>query len=122
MIGWIEKECAEMSRIGFFYKKHGKLPQAENTFRLIVEMREKSGDSDSLELGMTYYALASIYADQCKFEAAKPLYKKAVEIYQKHDRANIDNVLWYSVALADLQSMSEKKFDFSNIEPLQREA
>jgi hypothetical protein len=122
MIGWLERECADLTRIASFYKKHGKLSQAENSYRLIVAMREKNYDIDSLELGIAYYSLASVLADKSEFEGAKPLFRKAVEIYQKHDRSRMDNPLWYCDTLADLQALADENLDSDETEPSQREA
>jgi len=102
-------ECEQLSSIAAVYQKHGKLRLAENSYKLIIDLREKNSDTDSLELAVTYYKLAEVNSDLGNYSKARPLYTKAVSIFEKHNGDHQLSALWYWDALVKLRSISDEK-------------
>lgn len=106
-MSWFDRECKQLSKMASIYAKRGKYPQAENSYRLVIDMLEKNDEAYSLDLALAYFRLAELYSDQCKFSEAAPYYRRAVFVYQKVFPNEGTSALWYSIVLMKIQKLAE---------------
>ena len=91
---------------------YGKLRQfesAENLYRVIIDELEKAGLVYDQRLALALYSLGELCSDQQKFGEALPLYRRAVEIWERTHPVECLSVLWYSEALLKMQQLSEQQ-------------
>lgn len=73
--------------------ERGKIPEAEVKFLAALEEAEKFGEEDP-RLALSLNNLAAMYHEQGKYTLAEPLYKRALDIYEKiHGEIHADVAL-----------------------------
>jgi tetratricopeptide (TPR) repeat protein len=90
------------------YRKLGQFAAAENLYRVVIDELEKTGLVHDERLALALYSLAEVCSDQQRTGEALPLYKRAVEIWEKTHPIESLSVLWYSEALIKMQQLIDQ--------------
>lgn len=77
------QEVRQLKLIAALYTKRSKFREAESVYKAVLVIQEKYLGEFSPELALTYYQLAEVYSDLNQYVQARPLYEKAVHIWEK---------------------------------------
>src|SRR6202021_1730625 len=81
---WNSKHpLSELSHMASVYRKLGQFAAAENLYRVIIDELEKTGQVHDQRMALVLYSLAELCSDQQRTGEALPLYKRAVEIWER---------------------------------------
>jgi len=95
-------------------KEHGQYAEALKLYTLAIEEAEKFGPSDP-RLATSLNNLAELYRTQGKYDAAEPLYKRSLAIYEKALGPDHPNV---ATSLENLANLYHVQGDYAKAEPL----
>ena len=78
-----EFTAASINNLGVLYQKQGRYSEAENLFKISLQIREKVFPRGHSEVAASYLNLGMTQLAQNKFNLAKPLLLKAVSLTKK---------------------------------------
>lgn len=97
------------------YKKQGKFRQAEKPARQLLETYRQLHSNDHLKTAMAAHNLAIIYHMQQKYGQAEPLYKHALTVKTKFQRAGAPDLLQLLLSYADLLQKTHREAEAENL-------
>lgn len=77
-----EREVGQLKLIATLYKKRSLLREAEHVYKTVISLQEKYLGFCHAEVALSCYQLAEVYSDLSQYSLARPLYARAVEIWQ----------------------------------------
>jgi tetratricopeptide (TPR) repeat protein len=105
-----EQEIRQMRTIAALYTKRSKLREAEAVYKSLLTIQEKHNGEFSPELALTCYQLAEVYADLGQYICARPLYERAVCIWESLGNLKLvkpEETIFFMDALVALQTNNE---------------
>jgi tetratricopeptide (TPR) repeat protein len=105
-----EQEIRQMRTIAALYMKRSKFREAETVYKSLVTILEKHSGKFSPELALTCYQLAEVYAELGQYKCARPLYERAVNIWENLGKLNLvkpEETIFIMDALVALQTNNE---------------
>jgi tetratricopeptide (TPR) repeat protein len=105
-----EQEIRQMRTIAALYTKRSKLREAEAVYKSLLTIQEKHNGEFSPELALTCYQLAEVYADLGQYISARPLYERAVCIWENLGKLKLvkpEETIFFMDALVALQTNNE---------------
>ena len=95
-------------------EKRELLRKAENDAKRALKIDEGI-DKDHPDTGASLNMLGAVYSDQGRFAEAEPLFKRALQIYERAGRKNHP---WYAECTHDLATLYERQKRYGEAEPL----
>ena len=77
-----EREVKQLKMIAALYRKRSLLREAEHVYKTVISLQEKYLGFRHAEVALSSYQLAEVYADLGQYALAKPLYTRAVQVWQ----------------------------------------
>ena len=105
-----EQEIRQLRTIAALYTKRSKLREAEAVYKSLLTIQEKHNGEFSPELALTCYQLAEVYADLGQYVCARPLYERAVNIWENLVKLQLvkpEETIFFMDALVALQTNNE---------------
>jgi tetratricopeptide (TPR) repeat protein len=105
-----EQEIRQLRTIAALYTKRSKMREAEAVYKSLLTIQEKHNGEFSPELALTCYQLAEVYADLGQYACARPLYERAVNIWENLVKLQLvkpEETIFFMDALVALQTNNE---------------
>jgi tetratricopeptide (TPR) repeat protein len=105
-----EQEIRQLRTIAALYTKRSKLREAEAVYKSLLSIQEKHNGEFSPELALTCYQLAEVYADLGQYICARPLYERAVTIWESLGKLKLvkpEETIFFMDAMVALQTNNE---------------
>jgi tetratricopeptide (TPR) repeat protein len=105
-----EQEIRQLQIIAALYTKRSKLREAEAVYKSLLTIQEKHNGEFSPELALTCYQLAEVYAGFGQYACARPLYERAVNIWESLVKLQLvkpEETIFFMDALVALQTNNE---------------
>jgi tetratricopeptide (TPR) repeat protein len=107
-----EREVKQLKMIAALYKKRSLLREAEHVYKTVISLQEKYLGFCHAEVALTCYQLAEVYSDLGQYALARPLYARAVEVWQDLATLNLiqpTETVFFMDALTALELQKQKE-------------